>query len=349
MQADLHGGNIYDHRVDLDFSVNLNPLGCPKPVKQAVAAAANELQAYPQLGQELARQSIAALEGVDPALVVCASGASELFMAIVHALQPREALLLQPGFSGYGHALAACPQCRVRSFTLQEENAFQLREDVLTQLTPGLDVFFLAAPNNPTGRAVEPLLLQKILQRCEECGIWLVLDECFADLSDGGSCARQAGTEYSKLIVVRAFTKTLAVPGVRFGYAIAHPEVIRCLGRQLPEWNISVFAQAAAISGSQVLQEERYLAQTGRLIARERAYLTRQLKALGLRVIPSESSFLLLFSGCELQQPLLKKGILIRSCSNFPGLGPGWYRIAVKKHKQNRALLCALKEVLSET
>ena len=94
------------------------------------------------------------------------------------------------------------------------------------------------------------------------------------------------------------------------------------------------------------LGEREFLRRTNELIRAERAYLSRELARLGLRVVPSETNFILFHSDRELKGPMLEKGILIRSCANYSGLGEGWYRIAVKLPEENRELIATMEGII---
>lgn len=115
------------------------------------------------------------------------------------------------------------------------------------------------------------------------------------------------------------------------------------MARLTQPWNVSVPAQAAGLAA---LGEEDYLRRTRALIREERAYLTGGLAALGLTVCPSQANYLLVKSPAALSEPLLERGILIRDCANYHGLGTGWYRMAVRRREENRTLLDALAEIL---
>ena len=96
------------------------------------------------------------------------------------------------------------------------------------------------------------------------------------------------------------------------------------------------------------IQEEDFLKESIALIKRERRYLTDGLRELGLRVIDSDVNFLLFKGPEDLGEKMKEEGILIRDCSNYTGLGPGWYRIAVRLHEENEELLRTVREVLGK-
>ena len=231
---------------------------------------------------------------------------------------------------------------------MSEENGFSPDDAIFRELADGVDLLFLANPNNPTGSRVKPELLEKIIAFCRDNGITVVLDECFIEFTDGWEARtffKRTG-EFKNLIVVRAFTKIFAIPGVRLGYLVCENKAVKeRIKDQLPEWNLSVFAQRA---GAAAAGEEDYRRKTVTFLKEERSYLVTQLEKLGIRVFPGEANFLLLYSELPLYEELLKQGILIRDCSNFRGLKTGYYRIAVKTRGENDRLLRALAGICAD-
>ena len=341
-----HGGDIYGRLVTLDVSVNTNPLGPPPGVVRAVVDAAQLLDRYPDPHCRRLVAALADREGVPEEAILCGAGAAELIFSFCAALRPRTALELAPTFSEYAAALAAAG-CRVERCALEEEQGFALTEKLLEELErKNCEVVFLCNPNNPTGRLVPPALLENILALCERRGGWLFVDEGFLELSDGGRGAPPAPPlrPGGRLFLLRAFTKSYAMAGLRLGYCLCgEGALLERMGRQTQPWNVSVPAQAAGLAA---LGEEAYLRESRALIQSERRYLREGLEALGLTVCPSQANYLLVKSPAELSGPLLDRGILIRDCANYRGLGPGWYRTAVRRREENRTLLNALGEIL---
>ena len=342
----IHGGDIYRNHIRLDFSVNTNPFGCPEAVRQALMEAADRAGVYPDPAQARVREALAGLHGISPEEVIAGNGASELILSVVNAVRPKRVLLTAPSFYGYERAVSGIPGCEVRWHWLREEDGFALTERFLSELTPDMDLCFLCNPNNPTGQTVDPDLFTKIIECSEEADITLVVDECFLELSSRGTSAVPLIREFEKLYVLKAFTKLLAVPGVRLGYVISARENTEYLRTVLPEWNLSVFAEAAAITGCRVLKDGSYIGDTLSLLEKERSYLTDALEGLSLRVYPGSANFLLIHTEKELYRLLMKQGILIRDCGNFPGLEKGYYRIAIRDHAANAELIRVLREVL---
>ena len=220
-----------------------------------------------------------------------------------------------------------------------------MTERFLTAIGEGVNAVFLAVPNNPVGTVVEPELLEKIAERCKRHGVTLILDECFVTFT--GEEERYSFLKkyrnYPGVVIVRAFTKLYAMPGVRLGYLVCSDAALtEAIRADLPEWNLSAFAQHA---GCVACGQRAYVEHSVAFVCRERAWLTEQLSEIGITVFASNANFLMIKDGRPLAKELLKKGILIRDCSNYRGLSGGYYRIAVRRREENERLLAALAQV----
>lgn len=358
----MHGGNIYGNEIEYDFSVNLNPLGPPKSVRDALAAALNHVEEYPDSEYRELRRGLANYWQLAEEQLVLGNGASELIPGIIRTLSPKTCMVTAPCYSGYETALnAAAPSCRIHRIPLRAEDDFTLPENTcqeIARVKPNL--LILTNPNNPNGKRISANRLREIVDACRTAGTVLLVDECFLALSGGDEdslihCIR---SEALPAVVLRAFTKTFAIPGVRLGYAVCSAPMAGRIQRELPEWNLSVFAQYAGRAafgnvtpGTPAPETSAggtsgYLAASVEMIAREREYLMAELESLGLRVFPSDANYILFQSrDRELHQKLLDKGILIRDCRDYHGLTAGFYRTAVRTHRENMALLQCLRNI----
>lgn len=344
----MHGGNIYGNEIEYDFSVNLNPLGPPDAVREALAAALNHVEEYPDPEYRELRRALANHRQLAEEQLVLGNGASELIPGIIRALAPKTCMVTAPCYSGYETALkAAAPSCRIHRIFLREEDDFTLPENIcqeIARVKPNL--LILTNPNNPNGKRISANRLRTIADACRTAGTVLLMDECFLALSGGDedSLIHRIGEEgLPPTVVLRAFTKTFAIPGVRLGYAVCSGSLAARIQRELPEWNLSVFAQYAGLAA---LEPSGYIAASVEMIAQEREYLTAELKKLGLRVFPSDANYILFQSrDRELHRKLLDKGILIRDCRDYHGLTAGFYRTAVRTRRENTALLRCLRNI----
>lgn len=338
----IHGGDIYRNDVKVDFSVNVNPLGIPKAVEAALYEAVENCSKYPDISAEKLTKAVSGILNVPKENLLFGNGASELFMAIIHGIRPRKTVIPVPSFYGYEYAAGAADG-EIIYYETKEENDFCLQEDFFSVLTEDVDLLFLANPNNPTGNLMSRKELIKVLNHCRDKGIYAVLDECFIEFCDRECSMLQEINQYTNLMLVRAFTKIFALPAVRLGYMVCSNQLLsEKIGRQLPEWNLSGFAQAA---GYECAMQTAFVEKTVAYIEKERQFLEFGLTQTGCRVFPGKANFLLIYSEQPLYDRLLEKGILIRDCENFRGLSKGFYRIAVKSRNENEALLRAIGEI----
>lgn len=330
----------------LDFSANISPLGLPEGVRRAIAEAAAGQDRYPD---PLCRELCAAIgksRHLPAEWVLCGNGAADLIWRLALALKPRRALLTAPTFAEYAAALHSVG-CEVSEYLLHPETEFAVDETFLNAITPETDLVLLCEPNNPTGRTTDPDLLRAILKKCTSTGTLLAVDECFNEFLDDPAVHTLEGSlaDHPNLLIFKAFTKWYAMAGVRLGYVLgSDTALLECLRAAGQPWAVSGLAQAAGLAA---LQETGYSRTLHALIAAQRPRLGDGLTKLGCKVIPGQANYLLFFhERRDLVPALRRKGALLRDCSNYTGLGPGWYRCAVRGKVENDAFLQALGEVL---
>ena len=345
---ELHGGNIYDKVINLDFSISVNPLGLPEKVRKEAIRGVELAEHYPDIDYMALRRAVQDHFEVPGQQVALGNGATELIYACVHVRKPKKALIVGPTFIEYQRALMTIG-CAFDYYIASEDDGFTIQRDLLEMLeASNYDFVFLCNPNNPTGRLIEDGLLMEILDYCETKKIQVLLDECFMDFVKEEEKHSLMGKHesYKKLLIVRAFTKAFAMPGLRLGYCVSVDlDLIDRIRKTMPPWNVSVPAQFAGVAA---MKEEDYLRETKSFISSERSWMEEQLSRLGMTVIPSTANFILFKAPAGLQKYCLKKNILIRDASSFNGIGPGYYRVGIKKRRSNERLLDVFKEYLTE-
>lgn len=344
MERFEHGGDTYGLGDVVDFSASLNPLGMPLQVARALKVATADYSAYPD---PLCRDMVAALaahEGVEENRIVATAGSTDAFSRIVAAFAPQKALVCTPCYSGYEQALRQA-RTRIVHHTLVASDDFDLTERVVDYIQAGVDMVFLCSPNNPTGRIVPRQLLCNVLDAASRQGAWVVLDECYLDFTHEPTAVPLLD-EYPRLIVVKSFTKSFAIAGIRVGWCVCGtPAVARALREAGMPWIVSTPAQVAAIAA---LDVSDYLDTSREYIDEGRNFLQTELSSMGMRVVPSQANFVLFQSPLPLYGPLLERGIIVRRCENFRGLDGTWFRVAVRTTDENKKLVTALKEVLAQ-
>lgn len=339
----VHGGDIYGNEVELDFSANLNFLGMPEAVRQAAKAGVDASEHYPDPFCRKLREAISLSEGVPAESVLCGNGAADLIFGLVLAKKPKKALLWSPGFYEYEQALRTVG-CEITFLPLRREEDFRPQEETLSQIEPGIDLVFFCNPHNPTGQTASGSFLRMLLAQCEAAGAFCVVDECFLDFVDEEerASAKAMLGDHPGLFILKAFTKLYAMAGLRLGYGLCgDADFLAQMKQVMQPWNVSVPAQMAGIAA---LKETGYVRRFQALLREERRFLKQGLSALGFRIYGSKANFIFFEGPEDLVEFCKRKGILIRDCSNYRGLRPGYYRIAVRSREENLRLLQVFRE-----
>ena len=338
----IHGGATYKTTNMLDFSANINPLGIPDDVRKAVICSVSDCVRYPDPHCSELVDALAVYEQFPAAQIVCGNGAADLIDRIARAFRPRRALIPVPTFSEYAYALHAVG-CEVRDYPLDPAYSFQLDSGFISALSDDVDIVFLCMPNNPTGQLIEPELLNEIADKCCKYGILLVCDECFLRFFRDALRYSLKQHFHKNCIILNAFTKLYGMPGLRLGYALCGDEQkADCLRKTGQYWSVSVPAQAAGIAA---LQLTDWVRKTVEYIAEERALLTDSLRDSGIVVYDGSANFLLIQAPSDFAFQMKRNGIIVRTCIDFHGLNDTFFRIAVRTHAENLALISAVRKV----
>ena len=345
MKKMIHGGDIYRHPDMIDFSSNCNPFGPPQRVQDAICRAAGQIGHYPDVQCSLLRDALSAKLHVPGAWIFFGNGAAEVIFAAVTALKPKKALLPAPTFAEYAQALETVG-CEIQYEQTAEADGFALPMDFAEQITEDIDMVFLCNPNNPTGNLLSREETERVIRRAGALDCTVVLDECFLDFVENPDEFSMLGelAAYPHVILLKAFTKLYAMAGVRLGYGISSdPAIIEKLERSVQPWNVSSLAQAVGLAA---LAEDAYVRESLTTLRAERAYLLQALEKLGCRTYASQANYIFFRGETTLGEKLRAAGFLVRDCSNYAGLGKGYYRVAVRLHEDNVKLVQALAHIL---
>ncbi|HVQ58278.1 MAG TPA: bifunctional adenosylcobinamide kinase/adenosylcobinamide-phosphate guanylyltransferase [Solirubrobacterales bacterium] len=322
---------------DTDHAVNVLAGGPPEWLREALHAALDAgAERYPD--ESAAVAALAALHGREPAEVVPTNGAAEALWLLPAALRPRLAACVHPAFTegeaalrAHGIAIARVQRDPERDFAFDP-----------AAVPDDADLVILGNPASPSG-TLDPAAA---LLSARRPGRVLVVDEAFMDMVPGepGSLARE---RLGDTIVLRSLTKSLAIPGLRAGYALAPPPLAERLRAVRPPWSANALALAALAAAAvrpDVLAEVAERAQS------EREDLERRLAALpGVRTWPAAANFCLveLRDGSAALAALRAAGIAVRPAASFPGLGPNHLRITARAPAENERLVEVLGEALA--
>ena len=203
-------------------------------------------------------------------------------------------------------------------------------------------VAFLCNPNNPTGQITSKKDVLTVLKSYTAQETFLFLDEAFIELSEPEESL--IDTRDKHLCILRSLTKCFSVPGLRFGYAFADPDLVRAIELLRSPWSVNAFAEHFAI---QAFKKYHELEDSRRKIRIERDYLERSLINLGFKVTPSSANFILADTGLDastLCNSLTGHGVLVRDCTSF-GLSQS-IRVSVRTRPENTILVEALQACL---
>jgi threonine-phosphate decarboxylase len=285
-------------------------------------------------------------------MITAGNGAVELLYVLCHVLRPRRVLIPVPAFSEYERAARAA-RAAIDYFFLKPEDDFAVSVENMIAALPLVDMVFLGNPNNPTGVQLQSKQIEALLAAAKQHKVTVVVDESFLDFlpDDSLYTCRLLLKTYPNLFILHSLTKFYAMPGLRLGFALTDPDLTGRLHLAKDPWNVNCLAQIAGVAA---IGDSGYRQQSRSLLAREQKLFYRQLAELpGLKVYPPTANFILIdiagtgMTATELRELMLGNKLLIRDCSNYPGLSAFYIRVAIKQPEQNRRLLQALREVLT--
>ncbi|WP_329133034.1 Rv2231c family pyridoxal phosphate-dependent protein CobC [Streptomyces sp. NBC_00670] len=323
----------------VDLAVNVRADTPPAWLRECIAASLTTLAAYPD--GRAARAAVAARHGLPVERVLLTAGAAEAFVLLARALRVRRPVVVHPQFTEPEAALRDAGH-EVGRVLLRESDGFRLRPDAVPEEA---DLVVIGNPTNPTS-VLHPAAVIAGLARP---GRTLVVDEAFMDAVPGEREALAGRTDVPGLVVLRSLTKTWGLAGLRIGYVLAAPDVVRALGRVQPLWPVSTPALVAAeacVSPAAVVEAGR----VARGVAADRAFLVAGLRDGGLAAVvdPPRAPFVLarVPGAAGVRRGLRELGFAVRRGDTFPGLeGDCWLRLAVRGRETTEAFLGALRKV----
>jgi cobyrinic acid a,c-diamide synthase len=318
----------------VDFAVNVFDGERPDWLSKALASSLDIAHVYPEA--RTAEAAIAKRHGRNADEVLATAGAAEAFGLIARMRDWKRPVVIHPQFTEPDVALAAAGHA-VEHVLCDAASGFTLDPDAVPD---DADVVFVGNPTNPTS-VLHP---ESALRKLARPDRMLVVDEAFMD-SVPGEKNSLAPARIPGLIVIRSLTKLWAIPGVRAGYVLAEPALIAELRDLQTPWAVSTTAAAAMVAcmSDEAVAEAELRSNT---IVRNRQVLVDGLTALGLGPVgPAAAPFVLVRAGAGVHQGLRDAGFAVRRADTFPGLGPEWVRIAVRKPDATRRLLATLESV----
>ena len=326
------------------LNTNESPFPPPAEWLEAVISEARAMSfnRYPDRSAWALREALAEWHGVRPEQVFAANGSNEVLqtLGLAYGGAGRKAVMWEPTYALHAHiahltGTGLAPGQRAEDFTLSAPVAV----DFIEKERPSL--IFLCSPNNPTGMAEDPSTVSAVVAAAT--GL-VVVDEAYGQFSSWSAMGLL--DEEAPLVVVRTFSKTWSMAGVRLGYLVGPSSVVSVLERAVLPYHLDLLKQAA---GRLALRFSGQMEERVAFIVSQRERLTAGLQGLGAKVWPSQANFVLWRpegrSGPEVWDGLVQRGVLVRDMSSWPSL-TGCLRTTVGTAEENRAFLDALAEVL---
>jgi histidinol-phosphate aminotransferase len=317
------------------LNTNENPFHPSDRVLQAIANVGKEtLRRYPSPTAEPFRIVAAKLHGVTPDMILAGNGSDDLLTIATRTFVPPGGKIAAPDptYSLYP-VLARLQDAQFAPVTWDED--WSLPTEAL--LATKADAIYLANPNAPSGTFVSPTKVDELAGKFP--GLVLV-DEAYADFAEDNCLSLVRN--HPNVVITRTLSKAYSLAGLRFGYAIAQPQVIDEMMKAKDSYNCDALSIAAATAA---ISDQAYYKEKWELLKLERDRVTVELRDIGWSVVQSQANFVLATSpdgkGEEAYQYLKREGILVRYFDK-PGLTDK-IRITIGSNAQNNALLAGMK------
>lgn len=327
---------------------NENPWDIPERVKRRVLekALARPWARYPDLDPRELTEALARFSGWREDGILAGNGSNELIEALLRVtLGPGTRVVIpEPTFTLYA-LLSGILGAEMVRVPLTSEMRYDTGALVEARRQSDASVTIVCSPNNPTGTVLSRRDLERL---CRAGDGLVVLDEAYHEFS--GETAVPLLEEHPNLIVLRTFSKAMALAGLRVGYLLASPDLVREINKARLPYNLNFFTQAAALAA---LEEHEALGKmVARLVEERERLLARLADVPGVRAWPSKANFILL----ELQsvsprgvfEALYRRGVLVRDVSSYSMLSR-CLRVSVGTPEENETFLHALGTVLGAT
>lgn len=348
----FHGGQFKKENLN-DFSVNIPVITYDSSYRDVLLRTIESLCEYPEIDGEAARQAISKNIGLPMENIILGNGATDLIYLIARSFKFRRAMVLAPTFTEYESALEQSGTqvvAHVMSHhTEDNELKFNVNIHELANALRDNDIncLFICNPNNPTGQLYTADFIESLLVASDD-NLVLVIDESFIEFKERSDYHERMKVLVNRynVIVIRSMTKAYSVPGLRVGYAFGNAKPMKVLSRHRDPWALNRFALESI---PYFLERKSDLVALQDQTEARRERMHKALSAIdGIQVAKGEANFLLikLSVSCPAKwhQSMIEKGFYLRTCMDFKGLGPEFFRIAIKDEMSNNSLIIAIRE-----
>jgi histidinol-phosphate aminotransferase len=322
---------------------NENPFEMPEPVKAAVARAmAGQLWSrYPPFVPADLAAKLARFSGWKADGILVGNGSNELIQAILTVtVEPGKHMVVpQPTFTLY-KLLATILGGECAEVLLTADLQFDLNK--LTEAVRHADITIICSPNNPTGGSLDLSALRQVLKAAS--GL-VILDEAYHEFS--GQTAVPLLSEFENLVVLRTFSKAMAMAGLRVGYLLGHPDIVREIAKAKLPYNVNIFSLAAADAA---LEHFHLLKPQIDLLVQERERVYLELNKIPrVKAYPSQANFIAYETALppsSVFEALYADGLLVRDISRYPLL-QNFLRVSIGTPLENDRFLGSLQRIMN--
>jgi histidinol-phosphate aminotransferase len=341
----LRAYTLSSHRASVKINQNENPWDAPARIKEETLRrlAARKWSRYPAFVPASLHERLAQFAKWSPDGVLAGNGSNELIQALLMVTigEKQRALISEPTFALY-RQVATVLGGSVESVPLTPDLQFDISALLERVKVTQPEVTVLCSPNNPTGCRISDENLRQLLHTAP--GL-VVIDEAYHEFAAHSVVSLLQ--EHKNLVVLRTFSKAMALAALRIGYLLAAPDLVREVSKAVLPYNLNAFSQMAAEVAVEMYESE--LRPIVRTIIAERERLFSELgKIEGLAPVSSHANFMIVRSTMEPRQvftQLVERDVLIRDVSGYPMLND-YFRVSVGTPEENEVLLRALREIL---
>lgn len=325
---------------------NENALGPSPKAIDAMIQASKKMHLYPDGACFYLRQGLAKRLGVHMDEVLVGNGSNELIEFVSHVFLEKGTNIVMASDAFVVYQLVASV-FQAETVRVPSKHFTHDLEGMLEAITPKTRIVYISNPNNPTGTMVDGAAIDRFMERVPEHVI-VVLDEAYIELlpEKRQPDALRYVKEGRKIYVLRTFSKTYGLAGLRVGYAVAPKEGIDLLHRVRQPFNVNAMGQIAALAA---LHDDEFVKRTRKMIAEGLEYLVKSFEKMGLSYVPSVTNFILVKvgKGRQVFQGLQRKKVIVRPMDGY-GL-PEYVRVTVGLQHENERFLHALGAVLKRS
>ncbi|MEW6170968.1 MAG: histidinol-phosphate transaminase [Candidatus Omnitrophota bacterium] len=327
----------------IKLASNENPLGpCPKAVR-AIKDNLNSLNRYPDGNCFYLKRKVAKSLKINSNNIIFGNGSDEIIDIIIKTFLKKDELVITSRVTFLEYKIVTLVNAG-KIIEVPLRNFSYDLDAIRKKITNKTKLIFIANPNNPTGRYVNKKILEDFLKNIPR-NVIVVLDEAYLEFVDVKDFPN--GLNYLNkynVIVMRTFSKAYGLSGLRLGYAIARPDLVKNMEKARQPFNINYLAQ---IAGSACFNDKVFLNKTKKIILEGKIFLYKNFKKIGIKYIPSVANFILINikeDGLIFFEKMLKYGIIVRDMKQY-GLN-NYIRVTIGTNRENKKFIEVLKKML---